>query len=197
MVFLYSGRKTSELKWKKDVPYHGPSNVPIKFAWDFPKKYDTSSLPLNNPYGEKTGQTKRESQQSLENIAREFNWKVNCEAMIPFIYSLWSVLQSFPYFFFDSIALNQWGRYFLPWLKISLYWTPSISSASLTLVTLNIFRCRLIISWDRFKLKRYRNSGAHALHLSALGKCSTVSYWLIVYCELFTGFRHFGSAVLT
>ena len=59
--FSYSGRKTSELKWKKDVPYHGMNNAPIKFAWDFHKKYDTSSLLLNNPYGKKTGQTKRES----------------------------------------------------------------------------------------------------------------------------------------
>ena len=45
---------------EKNLPYHGMENTPIKF-WNFPKKFETSSLLAINPYGNKTGQTKRES----------------------------------------------------------------------------------------------------------------------------------------
>ena len=35
--------------------------LPINFALDFPKKYETSPLFVTNPYGNKIGQTKSES----------------------------------------------------------------------------------------------------------------------------------------
>ena len=66
VVFIYSGRKTSEFKWKKTYHTMEWRMLRLNFAWNFPKKFETSSLLATNPYGNKTGQTKRESPEWIE-----------------------------------------------------------------------------------------------------------------------------------